>query len=155
MWVLEVTKMIADFKQLRVWEESAQLTEDVYRLTKEFPVEEKYNFTAQLRSAALSISSNIAEGCGRGTIADFKRFLYNAQGSCKELESQLLLAQRLKIDEGRITNELIERTRKVQAMRYKPVRNTKERWANEDKGVRRRGRQMNDNYARASSKTYS
>ncbi len=90
--------MTHDFKQLRVWKEAERLTVDVYRLTREFPVEEKYNFTSQLRSAALSIASNIAEGCGRSTQPDFKRFLYQALGSAKEVECQLLLAKRLTID---------------------------------------------------------
>ncbi len=115
--------MMRDFKQLRVWQEACRLTEDVYRLTREFPVDEKYNFTAQLRSAALSIASNIAEGCGRSTAPDFKRFLLIALGSAKEVECQLLLARRLTIDGGRITDELIDQTRKVQAMLNKLTRN--------------------------------
>ena len=117
--------MAHDFKQLRVWQEAVRLTMDVYRLTKKFPQEELFGLTAQLRRATVSIASNIAEGCGKSTNADFKRYLHNAYGSCKEVESQLILAQRLKIDDGRITNELIERTRKVQAMLYNLVRNTK------------------------------
>ncbi len=116
--------MAHDFKQLRVWNEAVRLTEDVYWLTNRFPKSEAYGITSQLRRASVSISSNIAEGCGRNTPADFKRFLVQALGSAKEVESQLILARRLTIDEGRIKDELIDQTRKVQAMLHRLIRNT-------------------------------
>src|SRR5579859_1805863 len=74
-----------------------ELTEAVYCLTKTFPKDEIYGLTSQLRRASVSIASNIAEGRGRATDRDFKQFLNIAQGSTYEVQTQLLLAMRLKI----------------------------------------------------------
>lgn len=84
-----------DFRQLQVWEKSHQLTLNVYQSTSEFPNSELYGLTSQLRRAAVSIPANIAEGCGRETQADFKRFLNIAMGSASELEYHLILAHDL------------------------------------------------------------
>lgn len=86
-----------DFKKLKVWEKGHQLTLGVYKLTARFPKEELYGLTSQMRRAAASIVSNIAEGCGRGGRADFGRFLQLAAGSASELEYQLLLAHDLNL----------------------------------------------------------
>jgi four helix bundle protein len=84
-----------DFKKLKVWEKGHQLTLAIYKLTARFPKEELYGLTSQMRRAAASIVSNIAEGCGRTGRADFGRFLQMATGSASELEYQLLLAHDL------------------------------------------------------------
>jgi four helix bundle protein len=84
-----------DFRKLKVWEKSHQLTMGVYRATKGFPKEELFALTQQIRRAAMSIPSNIAEGCGRSSNADFARFLWIASGSAKEVDYQLLLARDL------------------------------------------------------------
>ena len=76
----------------------------VFEITSEFPVGERYGLTSQLRSAAVSVPSNIAEGAGRGTNADFNRFLDMANGSLNEIETQFLLAERFKL----IRNDRIE-----------------------------------------------
>lgn len=81
-----------DFRQLKVWEKSHQLALAVYKATKEFPKEELYGLTSQIRRASMSIPTNIAEGCGRNTDAEFARFLQIAMGSASETEYQLLLA---------------------------------------------------------------
>jgi four helix bundle protein len=81
-----------DFRKLRVWQAANQLTVDVYSATRAFPSEERFGLTAQLRSAAVSIQSNIAEGFGRGTRADTCRFLQMATGSAAELANQLCIA---------------------------------------------------------------
>ena len=86
-----------DFKKLEVWQLSHRLTLSVYRLTKTFPVEERYGLTDQMRRAAVSIELNLAEGCGRGGDADFARFVQMAFGSASELECQLLLARDLSL----------------------------------------------------------
>ncbi|HRJ76165.1 MAG TPA: four helix bundle protein, partial [Anaerolineales bacterium] len=80
-----------DFRQLKVWEKSHQLALAVYKVTKSFPKEELYGLTTQIRRASMSIPTNIAEGCGRNTDADFARFLQIAMGSASETEYQLIL----------------------------------------------------------------
>ena len=84
--------MLKNYKELKVWQKSYRLCLDLYRITKKFPKEERYGLTSQIRRAAVSIPSNIAEGYGRKTIADYLRFLYIAYGSTCELETQLLLS---------------------------------------------------------------
>jgi four helix bundle protein len=84
-----------DFRQLKVWEKAHQLALAVYKETKGFPKEELYGLTSQIRRASMSIPTNIAEGCGRNTDADFARFLQIAMGSASETEYQLLLARDL------------------------------------------------------------
>ena len=79
-----------------------ELTEAVYSLTKTFPKDEIYGLTSQLRSASISIASNIAEGRGRATDRDFKQFLNIAQGSTYEVQTQLLLSRRLKIGDDKL-----------------------------------------------------
>jgi four helix bundle protein len=81
-----------DFRSLDVWHKAHELTLAVYSATKAFPSEERYGLTSQIRRSAVSIPSNIAEGCGRGTDADFARFLQIALGSASELDYQLELA---------------------------------------------------------------
>src|SRR5688572_10460639 len=84
-----------DFRQLKVWEKSHQVALAVYKSTAKFPREERYGLTSQIRRASMSIPTNIAEGCGRNTDADFARFLQMAMGSASETEYQLLLAHDL------------------------------------------------------------
>lgn len=84
-----------DFRQLKVWEKSHQLALTVYKATKGFPKEELYGLTSQIRRSSMSIPTNIAEGCGRNTDADFARFLQMAIGSASETEYQLILARDL------------------------------------------------------------
>jgi four helix bundle protein len=92
----EVLEMVQNYKQLKIWKRSFQLAIEIYKLTNKFPKSEKYNLTAQLRRAATSISSNIAEGASKHTSTDFQRFLYQAYGSLKEVESLLMLSKELK-----------------------------------------------------------
>ena len=81
-----------DFRELKVWEKVYHLTLEIYKMTAEFPKEEQFGITSQIRRAATSIGLNIAEGCGRGSDADFKRFLFIALGSATETEYCLQLA---------------------------------------------------------------
>jgi four helix bundle protein len=85
-----------DYRKLKVWEKSHKLTLDVYRITSSFPNKEIYGLTSQIRRAAVSIPSNIAEGCGRSGPAELARFCRISLGSASELEYQLLLANDLK-----------------------------------------------------------
>ena len=84
-----------NFRDLLVWEKAHALTLDIYRATKGFPKEEMYGLTAQIRESAVSVPSNIAEGCGRLSDADFRRFLGFSSGSAAELDYQLLLSHDL------------------------------------------------------------
>ena len=85
-----------NFRDLKVWKKAHLLTLDVYKLTASFPHEERYGLTSQMRRSAVSVPSNLAEGCGRGSDADFARFMQIAMGSASELEYQILLAHDLR-----------------------------------------------------------
>ena len=84
-----------NFRDLKVWVKAHHLTLAVYKATSSFPKDELYGLTSQLRRSCLSIPANLAEGCGRGSQADFARFLQVAMGSASELEYHLLLARDL------------------------------------------------------------
>ena len=81
-----------DFRSLLVWQKAHACVLEVYRVTAVFPPRERYNLTSQLRRAATSVPSNLAEGCGRRTDADVARFVQIALGSASEVEYQLLLS---------------------------------------------------------------
>jgi four helix bundle protein len=83
------------YKKLDIWKRAISLATDIYEITNNFPVEEKYGLVAQLRRCVVSIGSNIAEGAGRNTNKDFKRFLSIAYASSCELETQLIIANNL------------------------------------------------------------
>lgn len=84
-----------DYRKLGVWEKAHLLALEVYTATKGFPEAERFGLSAQMRRCAVSVPSNIAEGCGRGTDADFARFVRIAAGSANELEYQCLLSRDL------------------------------------------------------------
>jgi len=86
-----------DFKELKVWEKSHELTLHVYRESRVFPKDEMYGLTSQIRRASASIGANIAEGCGRRSDGELTRFLQIARGSASELECHLLLARDLNL----------------------------------------------------------
>ena len=83
------------YRDLVAWQKAMDLVTTLYRVTAAFPREEIYGLTSQLRRAAVSVPSNIAEGQGRFGSADFRRFLWLANGSLMELETQILIAERL------------------------------------------------------------
>ena len=82
-------------KDLDVYKLSLNLVEDIYKLTKSFPASENFGLTSQLRRAAVSLPSNIAEGSSRASIKDFIRFLNISSGSLAEIETQLVIAERI------------------------------------------------------------
>ncbi len=102
-----------NYRDLLVWQKAMDLVEDVYRVTKPFPREEIYGLTAQLRRAAVSIPSNIAEGQGRRSDREFLNFLSIAHASLREVETQILIAQRLKYVNEDKKSELFEQTSEV------------------------------------------
>ena len=83
------------YRDLIAWQKSIDLVEAVYRISQRFPNDERFGLTAQLRRAAVSIPSNVAEGQSRGTPRDFNKFLDIANGSLAEMETQLIIAGRL------------------------------------------------------------
>ena len=86
---------VKTYRDLVAWQRAMDLVVEVYRVTAQFPREELYGLTSQLRRAAVSVPSNIAEGQGRGVGNEFGRHVRIAQGSLQEAETQLLIAQRL------------------------------------------------------------
>jgi four helix bundle protein len=86
---------VKDYRDLIVWQKAMDLVETIYRTTATFPREEVYGLTSQIRRAAISIPSSIAEGNGRNTTRDYVHFLGMAYGSVKEVETQVLIAERL------------------------------------------------------------
>jgi four helix bundle protein len=90
----KVTSMRPHHK-LDAWKQAINLVVDVYKATESFPKEERYGLTSQIRRAAVSIPANIAEGAGRYSNREFAHFLSNAQGSASELETELLISNRL------------------------------------------------------------
>ena len=87
---------VRSYRDLIGWQKAMDLAAGVYRITEAFPSCEQFGLSNQLRRAAVSVPSNIAEGQGRGTTKDYVHFLHISRGSLQELETQLLLAQRLK-----------------------------------------------------------
>jgi len=120
-------KKRADFRDLILWQRAMELALLVYQITRTFPPQELYGLTGQLRRAAVSIPSNIAEGAARRTTRDFINFLHIARGSLAELNTQLILAVRLgftdsqsdwepSIDEvGRLLNAVIKGLQRKQS----------------------------------------
>jgi four helix bundle protein len=86
---------VHDFERLRVWRDAIGLAETVYLVTRRFPKAERFGMASQIQRAAVSVASNIAEGAGRGSNADFKRFLHIATASANEVASCAVLAGRL------------------------------------------------------------
>lgn len=86
---------IRSYEDLRVWQAGIGFAEQIYQATKSFPESELYGLTSQLRRAAVSVPSNIAEGYGRGSRGDYLRFLRMARGSLFEIQTQLIIAQRV------------------------------------------------------------
>jgi four helix bundle protein len=105
-----------NFKGLKIWQRSMTLTEEVYKIVADFPREERYGLTAQLKSCAVSIPSNIAEGAGRGTNKQFKYFLEISMGSCNELQTQLELSKRFNYMTQESGDKIIEEVFQVYKM---------------------------------------
>lgn len=88
---------IRSYRDLVAWQQAMDLTVSVYALSRSWPREELYGLTSQARRAAVSVAANIAEGYGRDNLGSYLHFLRMAQGSLKELETHLLLAERVKV----------------------------------------------------------
>jgi four helix bundle protein len=103
-----MNKKIRNFRDLDVWNLGKKLVIDIYQITQKFPTEESYGLVSQMRRAAISIPSNIAEGFNRFYNKEYRQFLYIAMGSCAELETQIEIAFELKYLNALSKNELLE-----------------------------------------------
>lgn len=109
-------KKAQDYKDLVVWQKGIALAKIIYRLTQDFPSSEKFGLVAQMRRAAVSIPSNIAEGQARHTTGEFIQFISHAEGSAAELDTQLILSVELDFCHERIAGpafELISELRRM------------------------------------------
>jgi four helix bundle protein len=95
MRLLWRTPLVQSFRELVVWQRARELASLLYRLTQQFPRDEIYGLTGQLRGAGISIASNIAEGSGRGSRGDYRNFLRIARGSALEVQTQLIIGRDL------------------------------------------------------------
>ncbi len=105
--------MVTDFRDLRVWEEAMVLAELVYGAAASFPADERYGLAAQIRRAAVSVPSCIAEGNARASTRDYLRFLSMAKGSLAEVQTQMLLALRLGFLDNPAADPVLEKARLV------------------------------------------
>ena len=108
--------IVYSYEDLSIWKKSMNLAEKIYELTKFMPKEEVYGLTAQMRRAAVSIPSNIAEGQQRASTKEFLRFLSIARGSNAELQTQLVLACRLGYFQSEQIRETMNLTKEVSKM---------------------------------------
>lgn len=105
-----------NFKDLLIWQKSIELVIFVYKITKQFPDEEKYGLINQMRRSAVSIPSNIAEGHMRSTNKDFRQFISIARGSLAELETQSIISYELKYIKDDIYKELMIKIEEITRM---------------------------------------
>lgn len=116
-----------DFRKLKVWEKSHQLTLSIYKTTQYFPKEELYGINSQLRRSAASIATNIAEGCGRSGDNEFAHFITIAIGSASETEYHLILAHDIGYTDKDTYEKLIEQTNSVKKMLISLLKRIKEK----------------------------
>jgi len=107
---------VGDFRKLEVWQKSQRLVSSVYRVTGTFPAAERYGLSSQMRRAAVSISANLAEGCGRMGDVELRRFVRISLGSLSELECELLLATDLDFLKAEASCQLLEEVRAIRGM---------------------------------------
>jgi four helix bundle protein len=117
---------ITDFKDLIIWQKGMDLAEKFYFLTKLFPRDELYSMVQQIRRSAVSIPANSAEGYGRRSTGDYIRFLNIAQGSINELETHLLLSQRVGLSTKKDTVSIISLIREESRMIITLIKKLKE-----------------------------
>jgi four helix bundle protein len=107
---------IDSYRDLSVWRKSVGLVTDIYKVTQAFPKEEVYSLTTQIRRAAVSVPSNIAEGWGRNTTKEYIQFLTIARGSLLELETQLIISHNLNYITGQSLQKILEKTQEINKM---------------------------------------
>ena len=113
---------VKTFEDLIIWQKSIVLTKQIYTITRKFPKEEIYGLSNQLRRASVSVASNIAEGYGRITRNDYKRFLSFSFGSTFEIQTQLIIGIEIGIINNEDFNESIMLSKEISAMLYAIMR---------------------------------
>lgn len=124
------SEMLKNYKELKVWQKSYQLCLKIYEITKDFPKDERYGLTSQIRRAAVSVPSNIAEGYGRKTTQEYIQALYIAYGSNCELETQLHLADDLDYIKAERNGKLRGDIEEVERMLKALIRSLKNKHSN-------------------------
>lgn len=114
-----------DYRKLHVWAEAIDLVTAIYKLTDSFPKKEIYGITAQMRKCSVSIPSNIAEGAGRKTDGEFIVFLGYSNGSCCELETQLIISKNIELIDIDTLNSFSEKLQRIEKMIFKLVESLK------------------------------
>lgn len=107
---------IASYRDLRVWQSAMDMAQSIYKITGQFPPSEIYGLSSQMRRAAISVPSNIAEGHARDSTKEYLRFISVAMGSLAELETQVMLSERLKYFDEEVFNKSLEQTSEVGRM---------------------------------------
>jgi len=107
-----------NFRKLNIWSDAMDIAVKVYHVTKQFPPDELYNLTHQIKKSVVSVPSNIAEGAGRNTNGEFNQFLGYSTGSSYELETQLLLGQRLNFVSKEEVTPILEELHSLQKRIY-------------------------------------
>jgi len=96
-----------NFKELKIWQKGFDIAINCFKLTEDFPSEQKFALTSQINRSGVSIPSNIAEGSSRSSEKDYNRFLEISLGSCFELETQLLISQAIKYGDDTVRNKIL------------------------------------------------
>jgi four helix bundle protein len=107
---------VTSYRDLTVWQKGMELVHSTYRLTTRFPTAEQFGLVAQLRRAAVSVPSNIAEGFGRQATGEYRHHLSVARGSVLELETQLLICETLGFGDRRLRNALLDQAQQLSRM---------------------------------------
>ena len=107
---------MGNYKELKVWQESVDFVVEIYRISTKFPIEEKFGIISQIRRAAVSIPSNIAEGATAKSTKTFSKFIAIARGSLSEVETQLLISYKLGFIVKEVYTKIIERTEEISRM---------------------------------------
>ena len=107
-----------NLKELKIWNKAIDLAVDVYKATSSYPTDERFGLTSQLRRAAVSIPSNIAEGAGRNSKKEFYNFLGIANGSAYEVQTQLVISNKLSLLNNDLLIDMLKQIEELQKMNY-------------------------------------
>ena len=107
-----------NIKDLKIWKKEIDLTVKIYSMSAKFPPDERFGLISQMRRCAVSIPSNISEGAGRNTKGEFAQFLGIANGSCFELQTQMVIAEQLGFVDNTLCEEILDNIDELQKMNY-------------------------------------